>query len=177
MKHLTLLILLALAPLSWGEEPAMKTPFKCISDYRGGVFHEQDLQGPAEFTNELEFRLVPRVRLPASILEMVEIFPVRILKDRGQLEYNTYWLRRVDRDPLIRSSWRACNVITSDALIDQKIVCGDEIGFPTSLFRLNLETKKFVQAYLGSWDVPNSIEGFYGDDSVFSFGICRPYFD
>jgi hypothetical protein len=39
MKHLTLVILLALAPLSWGNEPLVTTPFKCTVEYKGGVMN------------------------------------------------------------------------------------------------------------------------------------------
>ena len=181
MKHLTLVILLALAPLCWGDEPLMTTPFKCIVDYKGGVYHEKESQGASAFnlTGE-EFRLVPRTRMPAGPVELLDErvgMEADVYKyETGVLEFYTYFVRQAKDDPLRVTSWEAC-FLSSVASGDNQMVCGTHHRRTGSLFRMNLDTKRFVYAYLGSWDSPPLKDGYYGDSSFFSFGRCRPYYD
>jgi len=189
MKQLTLIILLALAPLSWGEEPFMTTPFKCIVEYEGGVSHGKNSQRSTAFkVNGEEFRLLPRSNLPASALELFNRFRKAEFSNYEDLdlegvkggvdEKNTYAVRDAASDPSSAGSWTPCNLTTfSDFYGQKQIVCTPRDNFPDKLFRLNLDTKKFVRVYLGSWDAPPFKDGYYGDDSVFSFGTCRPYYD
>ena len=182
MKKLILVVLLALAPLSWGE-PLMTTPFKCITDYKGGVAHGKNAQRTGIYKpNGEEFRLLPRLSLPESVVSFWDTLginqpDIQVLKS-GNLEKNTYWFRYAENNPSEKFSWHGCNLSTATDLYEQKrIVCGADSNFPFDLFRLNIETLKLVYVYLGSWDDRPLKEGYFGDDSVFSFGTCRPYYD
>lgn len=184
MKHVTLLTLLVFAPLSWADEPLMTTPFKCVVDYMGGVNHEKDSQRATKFRQKgHEFRLIPRSNLPTDVQaalfilyeEEIEKFESKD-ETRGAWETNTYFMREVSSDPSIRSSWEGCRLSSGPDRKNQ-IVCGAEDAYIPELFRLNLDTKKFVYVYLGTWDYPPFREGHYGDSSVFMFGQCRPYYD
>lgn len=161
----------------------MTTPFKCIVDYMGGVSHEKDFQDATRFTlSGEEFRLVPRTNLPSQHLSMFDQVglnqPTISELEGGVIESNTYFLRQAKANPLKLKSWVACNLTTHVGFFGyEQIICGQEVNYPKHLFRMNLNTKKFVAVYLGSWDAPPHKEGYYGDSSVFSFGQCRPYYD
>ena len=181
MKHLTLILLLTLAPLSWGEEPLMATPFKCIVDYIGGVNHEKDSKDAGKFKlMGEEFRLVPRASMPARLIEEWDVYGINQARIRniaeGVWEDFTYFVRQTADDPQKEDSWAAC-FLTSEVFGANRMVCGTDDEHTDSLFRLNLDTKKFVYAYLGTWDHPPFQEGYYGNSSVFMFGQCRPYYD
>jgi len=181
MKHLTLLTLLVFAPLSWGDEPLMTTPFKCIVDYMGGVNHEKDSKDAGKFKlMGEEFRLVPRASMPADFIEVWDEFDINQAKVRkigdGVWEEYSYFVRQTSDDPQQANSWNAC-FLNSEVLGANRIVCGTADQRTGSLFRMNLDTKKFVYASLGTWDEPPLKEGYYGDSSLFMFGQCRPYYD
>jgi hypothetical protein len=181
MKHVTLLTLLVLAPLSWADEPLMTTPFKCVVDYMGGVNHEKDSQtsGAFKISGE-EFRLVPRTSMPPNLIEYWDGYALNqaeIVKlGDGVWEEFTYFVRQTDDDPQKAGSWLPCS-LTSGPYEAPRLVCGTDDKKTDMLFRMNLDTKKFVYAYLGTWDYPPFREGHYGDSSMFMFGQCRPYYD
>ncbi|MFL6871050.1 MAG: hypothetical protein ACJ0RG_03255 [Candidatus Azotimanducaceae bacterium] len=182
MKSVILIILLTLSLLSWADEPLMTTPFKCIVDYSGGVNHAQDSQDAGAFKiSGEEFRLVPRASMPAKFIEVWDEYDFKQAKANkiiggGVWEEFTYFVRQTSDDPQQETSWAAC-FLTSEVSGANRMVCGTEDKRTGSLFRMNLDTKKFVYAYLGSWDSPPLREGYYGDSSMFMFGQCRPYYD
>ena len=180
MKHLTLVILLALAPSSLGDEPLMTTPFRCFVDEIGGVNHAKDSKFAGLFNiRGEEFRLMPRNNMPSAILEHWDKFGVNQANINkigdGVWEKFTYFFRAAADDPQLVLSWQGC-YLTSEVIVDNRIVCGTS-PFLNSLFRVNLDTKRFVYTDLGTWDSPNNREGYYGDSSLLMFGQCRPYYD
>ena len=180
---ITGLLLLLMCTVGWAEEPLMTMPFKCTTDYIGGVLHLKNSQQPAQAKpNGEEFRLVPRSDLPVEFLEAWEaydVYPVKIRKmTTGVWEDNTYFIRNAGDDPLKEISWKACNLTTAtEGFYKNQIVCGQRRSFPDRLFRLDLGTKKFVSMYLGTWDSPPVEDDYYGNSSSFSYGLCRPYYD
>ena len=180
MKYLITTILLALAPLGWGEEPLMTMPFKCIVDYQGAVSHRKDSHNAVDFPMPFkwEYRLVPRSDLPADVLAFWDTYkPESIFRNKiGGYEENTYAIRSEHRPSSI-ATWEGCDVVHDSKSRTRNIYCGSK--HTARIFRLNLWTNKFVIAALGSWDEPprDGVDGALPLPSIFSFGKCGPYYD
>ena len=109
MKHLTLVILLALAPASFSAEQSLPS-FKCTIDYTGGVTHRHGSPRVANFKvgPDNEFRLVHRSRLSESVQTELDRFHGKAVVtdhsgriDGYQTTINDYVVRFASKDPAI----------------------------------------------------------------------------
>ena len=170
MKYLALVILLALAPLSWGQELLSETPYYCSIEYSGGVKTATDTakMSPARFKvnpNE-DFRLMPRSALSALISEAP---PYSVVMNDDS---NSYFLRRLSEDPKDWLSWSGCAVERAYGQSDRILCSGTGSNF---VFWAN--TGRFAYSHLGSWHQATSDSEYAGDDAYFYFGTCQPYYD
>ena len=181
MRYLLITLLMFTAPLSWGEEQHITTPFKCIVDYQGGVNHSDTGHSAHNYNvRGEEFRLVPRSHLMGKPWgeNFLSGFPASIQSggDGFVHEIDTYWIRDAANDPDDVYSWTGCSLRRMEKFNwEYAMQCGED--FSQRVFRLNLETMRFVHVYLGTWDVPQSNPDWDGNSSVFSYGTCNSYYD
>ena len=174
MKHLSLVILLALAPLSWGEKLLSETPFYCSIEYQGGVQAKTMTISKFKASPTEDFRLMPRGKISASVTDMASL-ALEIRKPPGNDGYtretNSYLLRQLNKDPTKFWNWTKCQARGHGKL--EAIDCSSE----SEKFSFDARTKRFVASYIGTWHQETSDSDYSGDDAYFSFGTCKPYYD
>lgn len=175
MKHPILVILLALAPLSWGEELLSETPYHCKIEFQAGV--QTKTLTPTKFKaspNE-DFRLMPRSKVDDSITGPL-IYALKRTKASGDFpvitEKYSYFVRQLKGDPKRFWNWTGCEAVGITKL--GQITCSD--GNNTT-FAFDADTGRFVRSNLGTWHQETSDSDYTGDDAYFSFGTCEPYYD
>ena len=183
MKHLTLVILLALAPLSWGDR------YHCSIDTQGGFNHEENEHVLDLFETEPDedFRLVPRALALAKIDSqerdiLAERYPV-VTFPSGSTR-NTHFFRRLIDDPARWQTWGACEVIKGGLSKKNDVfTChGFALGGGALVFEFRVLTGKFTAAQIGTWHWQRSWPkdglnhyDYYGSPSFFSYGNCEPF--
>lgn len=173
LKHLTLVILLALAPLSWGEKLLSETPYYCSIERQGGVQSGTLQSANFRTSPDQNVRLMPRGKISASVTDMASLaLEKRKLpgNDGYTRETNSYLLRQLNKDPTKFWNWTECQARGHGKL--ETIDCSSE----SKKFSFDARTKRFVASYIGTWHQKTSDSDYAGDDAVFSFGTCAPYY-
>ncbi len=185
MKHLTLVILLALAPASFSAEQSLPS-FKCTIDYTGGVTHRHGSPRVANFKvgPDNEFRLVHRSRLSESVQTELDRFHGKAVVtdhsgsiDGYQTTINDYVVRFASKDPAIWYSWNSCKSSGFPEKTGMTYTCSWPEGGPGWVFLMRSKTRRFTAAFRGSWFSQTDDSEYQGDDSSFSFGTCAPFYD
>ena len=135
-----------------------------------GAKLEKDLKPTEFYLNDEEFRILDR----PSIVKQYETDPRESFWDFDKTA--TYYVRVASADPREAQSW-----YTLDHPTDTK-----EGETPTSLWtddtsttflgdlKMEVASGRFQHTYLGGYVFQGPAEG---DDPVFAFGTCRPYYD
>ena len=185
MRHLTLIILLVLAPLSWGEEKWLsKTPFRCVTDFKAGVSHKNDGHVVGEFPikSDDEYRLAHRSSISQKVVSELESYGTTLDINKQTLfgrtfttETNSYFIRKVSEDPSKSFSWSSC-IATGYQSIGH-LTCLWPTKTPSRIFSFNVSTGRFARSELGTWHNKKANSPRDGYRSVFTYGACTPFYE
>jgi len=178
------------------------TDYRCIADEVGGFNHRKDGHHQTRFKVNKEFFLTHISNIPdEAFLDFYKSYEyrnhigksdnidsVRKQYDESYLqqeiidfssgktvtEKGAYFIREPKMNP---KSWetyrRSCETIR-DPILYNHIHCYQETV--NSLFTIDLDTKRFSYAQLGSWHMRQDIPDYYGASSYFAFGKCEEYY-
>jgi len=167
--------------------------YKCVSETKGGFNHEASGHKLTLFKGKEEFFLMHISNIPDEAILKInkmmkvksndvnhlrEIHEGRVMKQEKYsesmvTEESSYFIREPDDDPKEGMTY------FSSGCSSYKFENGSAINCYKSdnskVFILDMDTMRFTYSYAGSWH--NKVkDSYYGDSSMFAFGICKKYY-
>jgi len=187
----SLLICIPCAHADYKSKSVFSGNYKCVSTEDGGFNHTASGHQLVHFKERSEFFITHISRIPAKALsglamsaygnedELRQKAEEKLLKqhklgENGILEDGAFFIRTPDQDPLSPMTYLFSSCKAYTASNGDSISC--YVGDQRTHFQFNMKTKRFVYAYLGTWDDPVK-DAYYGDSSIFAFGTCKEYYD
>ena len=162
------MITTAFLALTWADS-SMAAQWRCIVERKVGAKLEKDLKPSEFYLSDEEFRILDH----QSILKQYETDP-----RTSFWSFNNparYYVREASADPRVADSWFALEQpAETEGETPSSVWTDSTASTIMGHLAMDVESGRFQHTARGGyvWQGPAD-----GDDPVFSFGTCRPYYD
>ena len=162
------LMMTAFLASTWADS-TMAEQWRCVVEKKVGAKLEKDLKPTEFYLNDEEFRILDR----QSIVKQYETDPRESFWDFEKTA--TYYVRKASADPREAGSWYARDhPDTKEGETPKSLWTDDEATVFLGDLKMDVASGRFQHTVLGGYVDFGPAEG---DDPVFAFGTCRPYYD
>ena len=154
---------------TWADS-TMADQWRCVVEKKVGAKLKKDLKPTEFYLNDEEFRILDR----QSIVKQYETDPREGLWDFEKTA--SYYVRDASDDPREADSWFALEhpTDTEEGEAPASLWTDETATIFFGDLRMHVASGRFQHTKLGGYAWQGPAEG---DDPVFAFGTCRPYYD